>query len=68
MEETIVYIDDCRFTEAHYQGGNELYLVAFDGGDVIVFDVSPKTFDELRRDPSAEKVRQILRTHHWARA
>lgn len=68
MNETIVYIDDCRFTEAHYQGGNELYLVAVDGCDVIVFDVSRETFDELRRDPSAEKVRQILRTHRWVRA
>lgn len=68
IQDTIIYIDDSRFCEAQYQGGNELYLVGLNCRDVIVFDVSEKTFLELQRDPSAEKIRQILLTHRWAYA
>ena len=65
MIDPIVYLDDLRFVEAQFQGGNQLYLVGANGKDAIVFDVSEETFRALRRDPSSESISQILNSHHW---
>lgn len=64
----VVYIDDCQFVEAQYQPGNELYLVNINGPDVLVFGVSEETFLALQRDPSAESIASILRSHRWSYA
>lgn len=65
ITDSVVYIDDCRFAEAQMQYGDQLYLVALSGRDVIVFDVSEETFLALQRDPSADAIAHILKTHHW---
>lgn len=58
-----VYIDSHLYPEAEYQGNNELIVFCSDNRQILVLDVSEKTFNNLSAHPEHEVILHILRTH-----
>lgn len=62
--DSIVYIEDSPiFCEAQFQYGNEIYIVCSQGRDILVWDVSERTFAQLYMNPTHDMIMKILRTH-----
>jgi len=59
-----VEVDSPIYADTEYQPGNELIVWFRNGGGyLLVFDVSEETFLKLQKDPSHERIINILRTH-----
>ena len=65
ITDTIVYIDSLLYPEAQYQPGDELYVCCTNGKDILVFNVSEKTYNQLYKDASHEHIIEILRSHRY---
>ena len=66
--DSILSIDSHIYPEVQYQPGDELYVCAFNSSqykDILVFDVSEHTFLELYKDPTHEKLMEIIKSHHY---
>lgn len=63
--DTVIYIDSPLFCEAQYQGGNEIYVCCSKGRDILVYDVSEKTFLKLQKNPTHKTILNILNNHLW---
>lgn len=58
-----VHIDSHLYPEAEYQDENELIVFCSDNRQILVLDVSEKTFNYLYAHPEHEVILRILRTH-----